>query len=38
MQNEISINGVNIKQAITSKFLGVIIDEHLTWATHIKVM
>lgn len=37
MQNEININGVNIKQVVTSKFLGVILDEHLTWAPHIKV-
>src|SRR6218665_2607324 len=37
MQNEININGVNIKQVVISKFLGVILDEHLTWAPHIKV-
>jgi len=32
MQSEININGVSIKQVVASKFLGVILDDHLTWA------
>ena len=37
MQNKINMKEVNIKQVVTSKFLGLIQDEHLTWTPHIKV-
>ena len=30
------INGVPIIQVITTKFLGVYVDQHLTWKEHIK--
>src|SRR6218665_88894 len=36
--NEIVIDGVTIKQVSNSKFLGVIIDEHLTWSHHINLV
>src|SRR6218665_282944 len=36
--NKIVIDGVTIKQVSNSKFLGVIIDEHLTWSHHINLV
>src|SRR6218665_111466 len=30
------INGVSITQVITTKFLRVYVDQHLTWKEHIK--
>jgi len=31
------IDGNNIEQVTYTKFLGLYIDEHLTWNTHIKI-
>ena len=31
----IKIDGNNIQQVNKTKFLGIIIEEHLNWATHI---
>src|SRR6218665_3916859 len=35
-QMSLVINGVPITQVITTKFLGVYVDQHLTWKEHIK--
>ena len=35
--NNITITGNTIKQVKKPKFLGLYIDEHLTWNEHIKV-
>src|SRR6218665_953735 len=35
--NNIMIAGNNIEQVKSTKFLGLYIDEHLTWNEHIKV-
>ena len=32
---KININGNEIKQVNFTKFLGIYIDEHLSWAQHI---
>src|SRR3984885_3447549 len=34
----ISINGTSIKRVPQIKFLGIIIDEHLTWQPHINIV
>jgi len=31
------IDGNNIEQVTYIKFVGLYIDEHLTWNTHIKI-
>ena len=36
--NNIKIDGNNIQQVNKTKFLGIIIEEHLNWATHIPSM
>jgi len=36
-QMSLVINGVPITQAITTKFIGVYVDQHLTWKEHIKI-
>ena len=33
---KININGNKIKQVNFTKFLGIYIDEHLSWAQHIE--
>src|SRR6218665_2539943 len=33
----INIDGNNMDQVISTKFLGIYIDQHLTWAEHIKI-
>ncbi len=35
--NTLLIDGNNIEQVTYTKFLGLYIDEHLTWNTHIKI-
>ena len=35
---ELSIDGFPIKKCKTAKFLGVILDEHLTWEPHIAAL
>src|SRR6218665_3699619 len=37
-QMSLVINGVPITQLITTKFLGVYVDPHLTWKEHIKTI
>ena len=32
---DIKIDGVNIARVMSTKFLGVIIDEQMTWKNHI---
>ena len=34
----IVLNGTNIEQVTNTKFLGVTIDENLTWREHIKMV
>ena len=34
----VKINGIRIEQVKHTKFLGVIIDENLTWSEHIKMV
>ena len=34
----IALNGINIEQVTYKKFLGVTIDENLTWREHIKMV
>jgi len=34
--NQVLINGMPIKQVSSAKFLGVYLDEHLTWSDHVK--
>ena len=34
----IVLNGINIEQVTHTKFLGVTIDENLTWREHIKIV
>src|SRR6218665_4123969 len=34
----INIDGNNMDQVISTKFLGIYIDQHLTWAEHIKII
>ena len=34
----LKINNTDVKRAYSSKFLGVILDEHLTWKDHIKLV
>ena len=33
---KVTMNGIRIKQTRHTKFLGVILDEHLTWNNHIE--
>ena len=35
---DLSIHDVKIKSEISLKFLGVMIDENLTWKTHVKLV
>ena len=35
---DLSIHDVKIKSKISLKFLGVMIDENLTWKTHVKLV
>ena len=35
---KLSINGKNIKQVASTKFLGVIIDEDLSWLPHVEYL
>ena len=35
---KLSINGKNIKQVASTKFLGVIIDEDLSWIPHVEYL
>ena len=35
IDTELSINGVCLERVRVAKFLGVLIDEHLTWKPHI---
>jgi hypothetical protein len=32
----LSINGLALSQVVSTKFLGVYVDQHLTWTDHIK--
>ena len=32
---KIDFNGIEIKQVTNSKFLGVVVDDHLSWNEHI---
>ena len=34
----IVLNGTNIEQVTHTKFLGVTIDENLTWREHVKMV
>ena len=36
--NHLKINNENLKHVKDTKFVGVIIDEHLNWASHIKTI
>jgi len=36
--NQILINGMPIKQVRSAKFLGVHLDEHLTWSDHVETI
>ena len=36
--NQVLINGMPIKQVSSAKFLGVYLDEHLTWSDHVKTV
>jgi len=36
--NTLCINGCPINQVTSSKFLGVILDQHLTWKEHLKAI
>ena len=35
---DIKMNGENVKRVSSTKFLGVIVDEHLKWHEHIKLI
>ena len=34
----LSINGIKIKHVTNIKFLGIVLDEHLTWAPHVEYL
>ena len=36
--NQILFNGMPINQVRSAKFLGVYLDEHLTWSDHVKTV
>jgi len=35
LENQILINGIPIKQVRSAQFLGVSLDEHLTWSDYM---